>query len=238
MSLPRVPFRETITRKVERTEGKHKKQSGGRGQYGICFIELEPMKSEEQGDDGTDVKELAYGGYFQFVDKIFGGSIPQTYRPSVEKGILDRMAKGVIAGYPVMNIKVRLLDGKYHDVDSSDYAFQAAGSKGFQAAVAKGNPVLMEPIYEMEIVCPEECMGDIMGDINSKRGRVLGMEAVGKNQVIKAQVPLSEIQRYAADVDSLTQGRGSFTMNFFQYEQLPSNLAEKIIAAAKTEEEE
>ncbi len=238
MNLPRVPYRETITRKVDRTEGKHKKQSGGRGQYGICYIELEPMKTKEQGDENVDVKDLPYGGYFQFVDKIFGGSIPQTYRPSVEKGILDRMAKGVIAGYPVMNIKVRLLDGKYHDVDSSDYAFQAAGSKGFQAAVAKGNPVLLEPIYEMEIVCPEECMGDIMGDINSKRGRVLGMEAVGKNQLIRAQVPLSEIQRYAADLDSLTQGRGSFTMKFTQYELLPGNLAEKIIAEAKTEEED
>ena len=238
MSLPKVPYRETITRKVDRTEGKHKKQSGGRGQYGICFIELEPMKGKEQADDGAEVKELSYGGYFQFVDKIFGGSIPQTYRPSVEKGILDRMAKGVIAGYPVMNIKVRLLDGKYHDVDSSDYAFQAAGSKGFQVAVAKGNPVLLEPIYNMEVVCPEDCMGDIMGDINSKRGRVLGMEAVGKNQVIKAQIPLSEIQRYAADLDSMTQGRGSFTMSFSQYEQLPSNLAEKIVAEAKLEEED
>jgi elongation factor G len=238
MSLPRIPYRETITRKVERTEGKHKKQSGGRGQYGICYIEIEPLREDEQTDGKAERRELPYGGGFMFVDKIFGGSIPQTYRPSVEKGILDRMAKGVIAGYPVTDIKVTLLDGKYHDVDSSDYAFQLAGSKGFQAAVKSGNPVLLEPIYEIEIVCPDECMGDIMGDINAKRGRVLGMEAAGKNQVIKARVPLAEIQRYAADLDSLTQGRGSFTMRFGQYEQMPSNLAEKIIAASKTEEEE
>lgn len=242
MSLPRIPYRETITRKVERTEGKHKKQSGGRGQFGVCYIEIEPFRGGQETEEDTkakaEVKELPYGGQFMFVDKIFGGSIPQQYRPSVEKGILDRMAKGVIAGYPVMNIKVTLLDGKYHDVDSSDYAFQLAGSKGFQAAVRSGNPVLLEPVYELEIVCPEDAMGDIMGDVNAKRGRVLGMEPVGKNQIIKAQIPLAEIQRYAADIDSMTQGRGSFTMRFSQYEQVPANLAQKIIEAAKVEEEE
>ncbi len=236
MSLPRVPYRETIKKKVGRTEGKHKKQSGGRGQYGICYIELEPLP--RGGGEGDDVVQLPWGGGFAFVDKIFGGSIPQQYRPSVEKGIRDRMAKGVIAGYPFVDIRVTLVDGKYHEVDSSDYAFQLAGSKGFQAAVKIGNPVLLEPIYELEVICPEDSMGDIMGDINSKRGRILGMERKGKYQVIRAQVPLAEVQRYAADLDSLTQGRGSFTMSFSHYEEVPSNLAEKIIAESKVEEDE
>ncbi len=236
MSLPRVPYRETITKKVGRTEGKHKKQTGGRGQYGICYIEVEPLP--RGGGDDPDVTQLPWGGGFAFVDKIFGGAIPQQYRPSVEKGIRDRMAKGVIAGYPVVDIRVYLIDGKYHEVDSSDYAFQLAGSKAFQAAAKKGNPVLLEPIYSLEVVCPEEVMGDIMGDINAKRGRILGMEPKGKYQVIRAQVPLAEVQRYAADLDSLTQGRGSFTMTFSHYEEVPAHIAEKIIAEAKLEEEE
>jgi elongation factor G len=236
MSLPRVPYRETIKKKVGKTEGKHKKQSGGRGQYGICYIEMEPLP--RGGGSDEDVEQLPYGGGFAFVDKIFGGSIPQQYRPSVQKGIRDRMAKGVIAGYPVMDIRVVLVDGKYHEVDSSDYAFQLAGSKAFQAACRAANAVLLEPVYDMEITCPEECMGDIMGDINSKRGRILGMEAKGKNQVIKAQAPIAEIQRYAADLDSLTQGRGMFTMAFNRYEELPTHLAEKIIGESKVEEDE
>ncbi|MCD6498963.1 MAG: elongation factor G [Deltaproteobacteria bacterium] len=236
MSLPKVPYREAIKSRVGRTEGKHKKQTGGRGQFGICYIEVEPLP--RGGSKDEDVVELPWGGGFSFVDKIFGGSIPQQYRPSIEKGIRDRMRKGVIAGYPFVDIRVTLVDGKYHDVDSSDYAFQLAGSKAFQAATKKANPVLLEPLYTIEVVCPDDSMGDIMGDINSKRGRILGMEPMGKYQVIRAQVPLAEVQRYAADLDSLTQGRGSFSLTFAQYEEVPAQLAEKIIAESKVEEDE
>ena len=167
-----------------------------------------------------------------------GGSVPKEYVPSVKKGLDLQKENGVLAGFPTVDFRARLVDGKYHEVDSSDYAFQLAGSKGFQAAVKIGNPVLLEPIYELEVICPEDSMGDIMGDINSKRGRILGMERKGKYQVIRAQVPLAEVQRYAADLDSLTQGRGSFTMSFSHYEEVPSNLAEKIIAESKVEEDE
>ena len=224
-TLPRIPYRETITKKSPVTEGKHKKQSGGRGQFGVCFIELEPLPSDSPVE-------------FEFVDKIFGGAIPKNWIPSVEKGIRTRMAKGVIAGHQVINVRVTLLDGKYNDVDSSDAAFQMAGSKGFQAAVKTAGAVLLEPIYNLLVTVPQDYMGAIMGDITSKRGRPLGSEQNGKLVTVNAQVPLSEIQKYSADLESMTSGRGSFTMTFDHYERVPNEIADKIISSAKPEEEE
>lgn len=224
-TLPRIPYRETITKKSPVTEGKHKKQSGGRGQFGVCFIELEPLPSDSPVE-------------FEFVDKIFGGAIPKNWIPSVEKGIRNRMAKGVIAGHQVINVRVTLLDGKYHDVDSSDAAFQMAGSKGFQAAVKIAGAVLLEPIYNLLVTVPQDYMGAIMGDITSKRGRPLGSEQKGKMVTINAQVPLAEVQKYSADLESMTSGRGTFTMTFDHYERVPNEIADKIISSAKPEEEE
>ncbi len=224
-TLPRIPYRETITKKSPVTEGKHKKQSGGRGQFGVCFIELEPIPADANME-------------FEFVDKIFGGAIPKQWIPSVEKGIRNRMGKGVIAGYPVINVRVTLLDGKYHDVDSSDAAFQMAGSKGFQAAVKTAGAVLLEPIYNLQVTVPQDYMGAIMGDITSKRGRPLGSEQKGKMVTVSAQVPLAEIQKYSADLESMTSGRGTFTLSFDHYERVPGEIADKIISSAKLEEEE
>ncbi len=220
---PKIPYLETIKGRKDNVEGKHKKQTGGKGQFGVCYINMEP---------------LPRGGGFEFVDGIKGGAIPRQFIPAVEKGIRDRMARGVIAGYPVTDVKVTLIDGKYHDVDSDGRSFEMAGSKGFFAAVRECKPTLLEPVVEVEITCPEENMGDIMGDINSRRGRVLGMESRGKNQVIKAQMPMSETLKYSADLRSMTGGRGSFTLAFSHYDELPSHLAEKVISAHKVQEEE
>ena len=219
---PRIPYRETIRKKVESVEGKHKKQSGGRGQFGVCYINVEPNP----------------GKGFEFVDAIVGGSIPRQWIPSVEKGIVDRMGKGVIAGYQVVDVKVTLYDGKYHDVDSSDAAFQMAGSKGFKVATEQAAPYLLEPIWNLEVVCPEECMGDVMGDISSRRGKVQGMEAKGKNQVVKAQAPMAELLRYAPDLKSITGGRGTFTVEFSHYEEVPRDIQDKVVASFTHEDEE
>jgi elongation factor G len=220
---PKVPYLESIKGRVKGVEGKHKKQTGGRGQFGVCYIDMEPMPR---------------GGGFEFEDAIFGGAIPRQFIPAVEKGIRDRMAKGVVAGYPVVDVKVSLVDGKYHDVDSDSRSFEFAGSKGFQAAFKQCKPILLEPVMKLEITVPEENMGDVMGDINQKRGRVLGMDAHGRNQVIMANVPMSECLKYAADLRSLSQGRGNFTMELSHYDELPSNLAERIMGEAKMEAEE
>ena len=220
---PKIPYRETIRRRIENVEGKHKKQTGGRGQFGVCYLHVEP---------------LPRGGGFEFDNKIVGGAIPRQWIPSVEKGIVNRMTRGVIAGHQLVDVRVTVFDGKYHDVDSSDMAFQMAGSKGFKAAVEKAGAYLLEPIWNLEVSCPDEFMGDVMGDINQRRGRVQGMEAKGRRQVIRAQVPMSELLRYAPDLDSITGGRGSFTCGFSHYDELPANLAEKVIAAYKGEEEE
>ncbi|MBU1536521.1 elongation factor G [Myxococcota bacterium] len=224
-TLPRIPYRETISKKVSNIEGKHKKQSGGRGQFGVCYIDIEPLPMDTETD-------------FEFVDKIFGGSIPKQWIPSVEKGVKDRMSKGVIAGYQVINVRVTITDGKYHPVDSSDAAFQMAGSKGFSAGVKTANPVLLEPIYNLEVTVPQDYMGAIMGDITTKRGRPMGSDQKGKNVTITAQVPLSEIQKYSADLESMTSGRGSFTLSYDHYERVPAEISAKIIAAATLEEEE
>jgi elongation factor G len=208
---------------VEGVEGKHKKQTGGRGQFGVCYINIEP---------------LPRGEGFEFVNKIVGGAIPRQWIPSVEKGVVGRMSRGVIAGYQLVDVRVTLYDGKFHDVDSSDMAFQMAGSKGFKAAVDRAAAYLLEPIWNLDVTCPDECMGDVMGDINQRRGRVLGMEAKGKNQIIRAQAPMAELLQYGPDLDSITGGRGGFTVSFSHYDELPANLAEKVIAAFQDDEEE
>jgi elongation factor G len=213
--LPAVPYRETIAKAVKNIEGKHKKQTGGAGQFGVCYLDVEP---------------LPRGSGFEFVDKVFGGAIPRQFIPSVEKGLQARLKSGSLAGYPVVDLRVSLIDGKYHPVDSKDIAFQLAGSKGLKAAMDKAGMKLLEPYYAMEIVIPSEAMGDIMGDITGRRGRVLGMEPHGKRTVIKAVCPLAEIQRYAPDLRSMTGGKGSFTMTFSGYEEVPHNLIDKVRA--------
>ena len=218
-ALPRVAYRETISGSA-RAEGRHVKQSGGHGQYGVCVIEVEPT---------------ARGEGFQWEDKIFGGSIPQNFRPSVQKGIVDTMAKGVVAGYPMEDVKVRLVDGKYHTVDSSDMAFQIAGSLAIRKAAADAGPVLLEPILDVEIRVPERSLGDIMSDLNTKRGRIAGTEPDGGWQVVRATVPEAEMQRFALDLRSLTQGRGSFTTRPSHYEEVPSHLARQLIDAYQKE---
>ena len=222
MQLPRIPYQETIKGKT-RVQGKHKKQTGGRGQFADTWIQIEPN---------------ARGGGFEFVDKIVGGAIPRNYIPAVEKGIVNQMKKGIIAGYPIVDVRVLLDDGGYHDVDSSDMAFQIAGSKGFKKGFVECNPILLEPIMTVEVTVPEDMTGDIMGDMNSRRGRVLGMEQSVGGQLIKAMVPLSEMQRYSVELISMTSGRGMFTMEFDHYEEVPQHLTQKIIAASKHGEEE
>lgn len=213
---PQVAYRETI-RKAGKAEGKFVRQSGGRGQYGHVWIEFEPLEE---------------GGGFEFVDKIVGGVVPREYIPAVEAGLRDAIQNGLIAGYPVVDIRATLFDGSYHDVDSSEMAFKIAASMALKKAREICNPVLLEPIEKVEVVIPEEYLGDIMGDITSRRGRVEGMEARGNAQVVKAFVPLSEMFGYATSLRSATQGRGTFTMVFDHYEEVPKNIAEEIIKKA------
>ena len=215
--LPPVPYRETIKRRVTRIEGKHKKQTGGAGQFGVCYINVEPTAS---------------GSGFEFEDKIVGGSIPRQLIPSVEKGMRKRMKNGFLAGYPIVDIRVELYDGKYHAVDSKDVAFQMAGSKGLKAAFEEGGVSLLEPIYDMEIVVPTDVMGDVMGDITGRRGRPLGMESKGKNTIIKALCPLAEIQQYAPLLKGMTGGKGTFTMRLHSYEPVPAHLVSKVVSAS------
>jgi elongation factor G len=217
LKAPKVPYKETI-RGSAKAQGKLKKQSGGRGQYGDTWIEISP---------------LPRGGGFEFVDDIVGGVIPRQYIPAVEKGIREAMQGGVIAGFEMVDVRVRLYDGGYHDVDSSEMAFKIAGSLGFKSAVASAKPVLLEPIMHMEIQVPDECMGDVIGDLNSRRGKVLGVDPKPGGQVIKAQVPMSEVLRYASDLRSITSGRGTFATEFAHYEELPAHLAEKVIKEAQ-----
>jgi len=220
LRTPRVPYRETLKGKVT-VQGKHKKQSGGRGQFGDCTIEMEP---------------LARGEYFQFVDKIIGGVVPQQYRPAVEKGILEAMEKGVIAGYPFVDLKVSLIDGSYHNVDSSEMAFKIAGSLAFKKGVLQAQPILLEPIMELEVRVHKDFVGDVMGDLNSRRGRVLGMDSSDKYEIINAHIPQAEVLLYALDLTSMTGGRGTFTVKFSHYEEVPAQIAEKIVADYKVEE--
>ena len=221
LKAPRVPYKETIKGTVK-VQGKYKRQSGGRGQYGDTWIELKPLER---------------GKGFEFIDKIVGGVIPKNYIPAVEKGIVEAMQSGVVAGYPVTDISVTLYDGSFHPVDSSDMAFKIAASMGFKKGMQMANPVLLEPIMKMEITVPEENMGDIIGDLNSRRGKVIGVEAKGRYQIIRAYVPMAEVLKYAPDLNSMTGGRGDFTMEFSHYEEVPPNIAEKVISEAKSEGE-
>ena len=221
LKTPKVPYKETI-RGTSKKEGKYKKQSGGRGQYGHVFLEISP---------------LPRGEGFVFEDKIVGGVVPRQYIPAVEKGVLEAMEEGNLAKYPVVDIKVSLYDGSYHTVDSSEMAFKIAASMALRGAIDQADPVLLEPIMDVEVTVPENFMGDIMGDLNSRRGRIQGMVPGQGLQVIKAQVPLAEMFDYAIDLRSMTQGRGFFTMKFSHYEEVPFQEAEKIIAAAKEERE-
>lgn len=218
---PRIPYKETIKASAK-AQGKYKRQSGGRGQYGDVWLEVEP---------------LPRGGGFEFVDKIVGGVVPKNYIPAVEKGVKEAMENGILAGYPVVDVKVTLYDGSYHPVDSSDMAFKIAGSMGFRKAASEASPVLLEPIMNLEVTVPEKYMGDVMGDISSKRGKVLGMESKGKYQTVKAQVPLAEMSKYATELRSLTHGEGSFTAEFSHYEEVPFEIAKKIIEQAAKEKE-
>jgi elongation factor G len=221
LKQPKVPYRETI-KSATKVQGKYKRQSGGRGQYGDTWLEI---------------SALPRGEGFEFVDAIVGGAIPKNYIPSVEKGIVEAMSEGVLAGFPAVDIKVRLYDGSFHEVDSSDMAFKIAGSMGFKKGVQQANPTLLEPIMKMVVTVPEENMGDIIGDLNGRRGRVLGVEAQGRTQVITAQVPMAEVLMYAPDLISKTGGRGTFDMEFSHYEEVPPHLAEKIIAEAQAARE-
>jgi elongation factor G len=213
---PKVPYKETITQQVE-VQGRHKKQSGGRGQFGDCKCVFEP---------------LPRGTGFEWVDKIFGGAIPQNFRPAVEKGIIEASQRGAVAGYPMVDFRVTLVDGSYHTVDSDEHSFRAAGRKAFRNAMEKARPTLLEPIMDVEVFTPQEVSGDIMGDLNSRRGRVAGMDMRGKQQVIKAKVPLSEMLDYQSKLNSVTQARGSYHMQFSHYDPLPHNLAQKVIDEA------
>ena len=216
---PKIPYRETIRSTVQ-SEGRHKKQTGGRGQFGHVWMTLEPMP---EGD-------------FEFAEKVFGGAVPRQYYPAVEKGVREALNEGVLAGYPVTGLRATLYDGSFHPVDSSELAFKLAAILSFKNGMEKANPVLLEPVMNVEVTVPEQFMGDIMGDFNSRRGRILGMESRdGGVQVIRATAPLAELADYAIVLKSITQGRGTFKMEFFQYDETPARLAEEIIEKHKAE---
>jgi elongation factor G len=219
---PRIPYREAIKRKAE-AQGKFKKQSGGRGQYGDCHLRLEPAPRGEK---------------FEFLDEIVGGVIPGKFIPAVEKGVVETMEKGILAGYPIVDVRVAVYDGSYHNVDSSEMAFKVAASMGFKKAFEQAKPVLLEPIYEIEVRVPDEYMGDVMGDISGKRGKIMGMDTEGKFQVITAKVPLAELYRYSTTLRSMTSGRGIHKRKFSHYEEVPADQTEKIIEKTKKEREE
>ncbi len=217
LDLPKIPYKETITVST-RAEHKHRKQSGGHGQYGHVLLELEPLPRT---------------GGFEFAEKIVGGAIPQNYIPSVEKGVNEARQEGVLAGYPVVDVKVKLYDGSFHSVDSSDIAFKIAGAQALKKGLSQGQPVLLEPIMKLKITAPQAYTGDIMSDLNTKRGRVLGMNPSGGINVIDAQAPYSELVRYAIDLRSMTQGRGDFVMEYDHYEEVPAHLSQKVIDDVK-----
>ncbi|HKS76591.1 MAG TPA: elongation factor G [Terriglobales bacterium] len=219
LKAPKVPYRETIRGKAD-VQGRHKKQTGGHGQYGDCKIKMEP---------------LPRGGEFEFVNDIFGGAIPKNFIPAVEKGIKDAAARGYLAGYPVVDFKVVLYDGSYHDVDSNDLSFQMAGRIAFKKAMESAKPTLLEPIMAVEITVPDEFAGSIMGDLNSRRGRIQGMDNKGGNTLVKAEVPMAEMLSYGVDLTSMTQGRGSFNMEMHHYDVVPAQQQEKIIDKYKAE---
>ncbi|MEG1501837.1 MAG: elongation factor G [Synergistaceae bacterium] len=216
---PKVPYRETI-KKTSKAQGKHKKQSGGRGQYGDVWFELAPLDKNKG---------------IEFIDKIVGGAVPKNFIPAAEKGLREAALRGYLAGYPATDFSCTIYDGSYHDVDSSEMAFKIAASIAFKKAFAEAKPILMEPVMNVEVVVPESCLGDVMGDFNSRRGRIMGIDSEGKLQIVKAQCPLSEMFRYAIILRSMTSGRGSFSMEFAHYEEVPVEISKKIIEAAEKE---
>jgi elongation factor G len=218
---PRIPYKETVKGRAE-GQGKYKKQTGGRGQYGDTWLRVEPMTR---------------GGGFEFVDDIFGGAVPRNFIPSVEKGVRDCMKKGILAGYPVVDLRVTLYDGSYHDVDSSDMAFQIAASMGLQKVFMEAHPILLEPVMNVEVTTPAEVAGDIIGDLNSRRGRIVGMEPSGETAVVRASAPMAEMLTYESSLRSMTGGRGGYSMEFSHYEEVPAFLAEKIVKDVKSEKE-
>jgi elongation factor G len=220
---PKVPYLETIRAKVSNVEGKHKKQSGGRGQFGVCYLTIAP------GERGSGVV---------FLDEIRGGSIPRQFIPAVEKGVREACTRGVFAGYPMTDIAVHCVDGKYHDVDSSEMAFRMAGIKGIKAAIKTARPTLLEPIMSLEVTVPAAFVGDVMGNLNSRRGRVSGVDARGHSDIVKAQVPMAEVLSYASDLTSMTGGQGAFSMEFSHYDEAPASVQEKLVAEAKLEADE
>jgi elongation factor G len=219
---PKVPYRETIKGVVRDSEYKHKKQTGGHGQYGHVHLRLEPLKR---------------GQGFEFLDEIVGGVVPGKFIPAVEKGVVESMKEGVLAGYPVVDVRVALHYGSYHDVDSSEMAFKIAGSMAFRKGFMEAKPILLEPICNIEVKVPEDAMGDVMGDISSRRGKIGGMEGVGHYQVIRAQVPAAELHKYATILRSKTGGRGVFKATISHYEEVPREVAEKIVAASEKNKE-
>jgi elongation factor G len=218
---PRIPYKETVKGRAE-GQGKYKKQTGGRGQYGDVWLRVEP---------------LPRGGGFEFVDDIFGGAVPRNYIPSVEKGARDCLKRGILAGYPIVDLRVILYDGTYHEVDSSDMAFQIAASLGLQKVFLEAHPILLEPIMNVEVTAPSEVAGDIIGDLNSRRGRIVRMEPAGETAAVRATVPMAEMLTYESSLRSMTGGRGTYSMEFSHYEELPAFLAEKVVKEAKAEKE-
>jgi elongation factor G len=212
---PQVSYRETVRGSAQKVEGRFVRQTGGSGQYGIVYIDIEPAPGEG----------------FDFVNAIKGGAVPTEFIPAVEKGVEEALETGVKAGYPMVDVRVRLVDGKYHDTDSSEIAFKVAGSLALQEAAKRAKPVLLEPLFAVEVTTPEEFMGDVIGDLNRRRGRVEGMQPRGNAQVVKAHVPLSEMFGYATDVRSMTQGRATYTMQFDRYDEVPPNIAERVVEA-------
>jgi elongation factor G len=210
---PQVSYRETVRGTVEKIEGKFVRQTGGSGQFGVVFINLEPAPGEG----------------FEFVNKIKGGNVPSEYIPAVKQGVEEALDNGVKAGYPMVDLRVTLVDGKYHDVDSSEIAFKVAGSLAFKEAAKRAKPVLLEPIFAVEVITPEEFLGDVIGDLSRRRGRVEGNERRGNALAVTARVPLSEMFGYATDLRSNTQGRANYTMQFDAYEEVPANIAEQIV---------
>jgi len=214
---PQVAYRETIRGKTK-AEGKFVRQSGGRGQYGHCWLEIEPLEA---------------GGGFEFIDKISGGSIPREYIPAVGKGAEEAMANGVVAGFPMVDVRVTVVDGSYHDVDSNEMAFKVAGSMGFRSGCKQAKPVLLEPMMDVEVTTPEDYMGDVVGDLNRRRGKIMGMGDRGMVKEIKAEVPLSEMFGYSTALRSMSQGRATYSMQFKHYEEVPKNIALEIVASVK-----
>jgi elongation factor G len=218
---PKVPYRETVKKTVEQAY-RHKKQSGGKGQFADVTIKLKPLER---------------GAGYEFVDKVVGGVIPRQFIPAVDKGIQEASHHGILAGFPVQDVQITLFDGSHHSVDSSEMAFKIAGSMAFKKAMEAAGPVLLEPVMNMEITVPDDCIGDIIGDMNQRRGRVLGVDPQGSNQVVRVQVPMAEVLKYAPELRSMTSDRGLFTMEFSHYDEVPSHLTAKILAEAEKTEE-